>query len=438
MDASGAVLETGTELAPHPLRARVLAEVHARPFAPMDTPRRVLHYAFMTDGEAAAADRAALERHCAALGLAGPPTGAKHHRVEFSGTGLRWESHSEFTTYTWEFVSTVGDLAAQPFRPAPDVLAGIMRQVPQPGPLLVAVDLHLLPDRDMAEAPEGLFGPVQVAVAEAEDGKAVIATDFQPDGFGFVRLLVLDRGLSSALAGSLVQRVLEIETYRTLALLGLPEAQRLGPAIRRIETELPRLMEEMQASEGFEANHRLLDRLTALAAELETGAVGSLFRFGATRAYDELVRLRLEAIGERAIAGFASWSGFLSRRLAPAIRTCTSTEERQANLSRKLARAAQLLRTRVEIELQSQNRDLLGAMNDRARLQLRLQQTVEGLSVAAITYYVASLAHIVLEGVHNAGVALDPTIGTAVLVPVVLVGVAWIVRRIRGRHSDLP
>jgi len=140
-----------------------------------------------------------------------------------------------------------------------------------------------------------------------------------------VRVLVVDRGLTPAQAGALAQRVLEVETDRTLALLGVPEAQRLGPVLRRIETELPLLMGGMQANHGLETNQGLLDRLTALAAELETGAAESLFRFGATRAYHELVQLRLEAVGERPTSGFASWSACLARRLAPAIRTCAST-----------------------------------------------------------------------------------------------------------------
>jgi uncharacterized membrane-anchored protein len=269
-----------------------------------------------------------------------------------------------------------------------------------------------------------------------EDGAGVIATDFRPDPLGFVRVLVIDRGLGAPRAGALVQRLLEVETYRMLALLGLPEAQQLAPSIRRIETELPSILEEMQGAESLETNHRLLNRLTALAAELEAGAAGSLFRFGATRAYDELVKLRLDAIGERPLDGYPSWSAFLSRRMAPAIRTCSSTEDRQANLSRKLARAAQLLRTRVDIALESQNRDVLRTMNERVRLQLRLQQTVEGLSVAAITYYVASLAHLILEGVHAAGYPIDATVGTAVLVPVILVSVTLVVRHIRRQHPD--
>jgi uncharacterized membrane-anchored protein len=209
------------------------------------------------------------------------------------------------------------------------------------------------------------------------DGAALVATDFGIDPRGFVRILVADRGLSAGQAGSLVQRLLEIETYRCFALLGLPEAQALSPRIRRIELALAEILNDMGSSEGYEVNKRLLDRLTALAAELEADAVGSLYRFGATRAYSEIVTARLAALEERPVTGIPTWSDFLSRRLDPAMRTCASAEERQTSLSRKLARAAQLLRTRVDLELGLQNRTLLAAMNERARTQLRLQQTVE-------------------------------------------------------------
>lgn len=422
-------------LTPHPLRNRVIGELHARPFAPIATPARILHYGFLTDEAAASQDRAALAEYCEALAVNGPSPSARHCRIAFSGASLRWESHSEFTTYSWETSGGDPDREIGALEPAQDPFFELMSLVPQPGPLLVAVDLHLLSESARRGDPETMFGGDQVAMAEAEGGLALVATDFRTDARGFVRVAVFDRGLTATQAGALVQRVLEIETYRTLALLGLPAAQALGPQIRRIETELPRLLAEMQTSRGFEFNQQLLNQLTVLAAELEMGAAESLFRFGATRAYDELVRLRLEAIGEREIPGQPSWSEFLSRRLNPAIRTCASTEERQANLSRKLARAAQLLRTRVEVELENQNRDLLQTMNERAQVQLRLQQTVEGLSVAAISYYVASLAHLMFEGAHATGLPIDANLGTALSIPVILILVTLLVRRIRRRHA---
>ena len=125
-------------------------------------------------------------------------------------------------------------------------------------------------------------------------------------------------------------------------------------------------------------NRELLRRLTALAVRLEAGAAVSLFRFGASRAYAEIVEGRLRAIDEAPLSGFTSLSGFLSRRFSPAMRTCkTMGCDRQAGLSHNLGRTAQLLRTRVEVDLQQQNRDLLSSMNTRTSLQFRLQETVE-------------------------------------------------------------
>jgi uncharacterized membrane-anchored protein len=433
MSAEVSIGEGGSaRLAAHSLRAAVLGEVHARPFTPIETPRRVLHFAFDTTAERGEADRAALGEFCAGRGLPVPKPGSKHHRVALGATVLRWEQHSEFTTYTWELPSE--GRSALPFHPPASTLAQPMGLVPQPGPLLVAIDLLLI--GDAAGEVERLFDPASLAVAETGDGSALFATDFQADAAGFVRVLIADRGLGPARAGALVQRVLEIETYRTLALLGLPEAQRLGPTVRRIEMRLAEVTEEMKRREGFEANHRLLDELTALAAELEAGAAASLFRFGASRAYDEIVHLRLQTIGEKPVAGFTTWSAFLARRMAPAIRTCTTLEERQAGLSSKLARAADLLRTRVDVELQQQNRDLLQSMNRRTQLQLRLQATVEGLSVAAISYYVVGLLGYLVKGIHDEGVPINVSLATAASVPLVVLLIWWIVRRIRRRHID--
>jgi uncharacterized membrane-anchored protein len=421
----------GARLEPHRLRAAVLGEVHARPFTPIETPRRVLHFAFETNVERGEADRGVLGAFCLGRGVAAPKPGAKHHRVAFSGTALRWEQHSEFTTYTWELAS---EARATPFHPRAAALAGPMGLVAQPGPLLVALDVHLLAGD--AVAPERLFDRTSLAVAENSDGTALYATDFQCDPDGFVRILVLNRGLDVERAGALVQRVIELETYRTLALLGLPEAQRLAPSVARIERRLAEVTDEMRRSEGLASNHRLLDELTALAAELEAGAAASAFRFGASRAYAEIVRLRLETIGERKVGGFPTWTSFLARRMAPAIRTCATMEERQDNLSRKLTRAAQLLRTRVEIELEQQNRDLLQSMNARTRLQLRMQQTVEGLSVAAISYYVIGLLAYIAKGAEETGLRNYPTFATAAAVPIVVLVIWWVVRRIRRRHID--
>lgn len=424
--------EDGARLASHPLRAAILGEVHARPFTPIEAPARVLHFAFDTSGANAQADRAALAALCEARGLPKPLPTEKHHRIALGATILRWEQHSEFTTYTWEMPA---DPQAAPFHPDAAALALPMRLVPQPGPLLVAVDLHLVADAPQRIAPERLFDRASLAVAENSDGVALYATDFQPGPTGFVRILLADRGMSADRAGATVQRVIELETYRTLALLGLPEAQRLGPSIGAGERRLVEVTEEMRRAADLASNHKLLDELTALAAEVEAGAAASVFRFGASRAYEEIVTQRLQTLGERKVAGLPTWSSFLARRMKPALRTCATIENRQTNLSVKLARAANLLRTRVDVELEQQNQELLKSMNARTRLQLRLQTTVEGLSVAAITYYVVGLFGYLVKAAHDSGrMQTEPSVATAVFVPVAAIAIWWTIRRIRRSH----
>jgi uncharacterized membrane-anchored protein len=419
-------------LTSHPLRAAILGEVHARPFTPISVPSRIIHFAFDTSGARAQADRANLVAFSESRALVPPLPSEKHHRAPFGTTILRWEQHSEFTTYTWELPS---DPTAAPFHPDAVSLASPMRLVPQPGPLLVAVDLHLLADDAARTAPQRLFDNASLAVAENSDGAAVYATDFQPGPSGFVRILVVDRGMPAERAGALVQRVIEIETYRTLALLGLPEAQRLAPSIAACERSLVEVTEQMRRGGDLASNHRLLDQLTALAAEVEAGAAASVFRFGASRAYEEIVEQRLQTIGERKVGGLPTWSSFLARRMKPALRTCVTIEERQSSLSLKLARAANLLRTRVDVELEQQNQDLLKSMNARTRLQLRLQTTVEGLSVAAITYYVVSLFGYLAKAAHDSGkLAVEPSIAIAVFVPVAALSIWWTIRNIRRKH----
>ena len=421
-------------LAPHPLRTAVLGEVHTRPSHPVSVPARILHFGFDTSGPQALADRMQLVALCESRGLPAPLPQDKHFRVSLGGTILRWEQHSEVTTYTWEVPV---DPSAGAFHPSAASLAAPMRLVSQPGPLLVAVDLNVLPDPDNRTKLLSLFDPISLAIAEIDDGNGIYATDFQTNPEGYLRILLLDHGMSPARIGSTVQHLLDIETYRTLALLGLPEAQRLAPSIGLAEKRLADVTERMRRDTELSDNRRMLDELTAIAAEVEADAAASQFRFGASRAYQEIVAQRLQSIGERKTPNFPTWSSFLTRRMAPALRTCAAIEARQAALSLRLSRAANLLRTRVDVELEQQNQELLKSMNARTRLQLRLQSTVEGLSVAAITYYLTSLFSYVVKAAHEAGVFhVEPGYVIAAFVPLAALTIWFNVRHIRREHTS--
>lgn len=417
---------------PHPRRAEILGEVHARPFRSAATPRVFLHYAFAADRERIEADRAFLERLCRARGEPGPGPETRHHVVPFGGGFLKWERHAEFVGYTWDGPI---DPAEPPFAPLPTTHP-FGAEFVQPGPLLVAIRLDLLPDRGGLEADVERFDPASRCVAEAYGGSGLALTDFRQDGDGMTRILVRDRSLDPQQAGALIQRLIEIETYRTLAMLGLPLAQGVAPEVRRIERELAAIAAEIRSTTGLAANRGLLERLSGLTADLEAHAAEVSWRFGATRAYDQIVKDLLGALHEHHVPGYGTWTNFLARRSDPAMRTVASTQERMNDLSRKLTRAAQLLRTRVDVDLEQQNRDLLESMNTRARRQLLLQQTVEGLSVAAVSYYVVGLLGYVFKAAKEAHLLpIDPGLATGLVVPVVLVGVFLLVRSIRKAHA---
>lgn len=416
----------------HPQRETVLGEVHARPFTRLTAPLGVLRLAFLNHGDAATVDRQSLAAFCRTHGLAAPEPSAKHHQLTIGSVLLRWEQHSEFTTFTWIWSRT--EAASHQFGGMGEELSALIGSLSLSGQLLVAVKLEVEQTSAAVERAEQLFDKRSLAMVTVKSGPAVVASDFRADEQGFVRILVCNDGLSPGRLGALVQRVLEIETYRTLALLGLPAALELAPSVDHIGQRLIDVLEEMQGAQDLKLNNHLLGELTALAASLERGAAASLFRFGASRAYNDIVQARLSVVEGGEIAGYPTWSSFLARRMAPAMRTCAAMKDRQSNLSIKLARAADLLRTRVDVELEGQNRDLLRSMNERTRLQLRMQSTVEGLSVAAIGYYVVSLFGYLAKGAHDSGLHVEPSLATAAFVPIA-VGVIWIViHNIRMRH----
>ncbi len=411
----------------HEARPNAIGEVHARPHPLIEAPRVLVQLSFMTEG-GSSVDQAVLAELSRRLGIAAPEKQARHHAMKWGKGTLRWERHTEFSTYLWD-----GPLGGHDGKSQEDSPFG--NGFSPPGTVISGIRLEIRNWTKQSESLIAGFDPESVSYSVVENGMAAIVTDFRQDGDGLTRILVLDSGLSMSRRGALAQRLIEIETYRTLAMLGLPLAQSLSARLRRMEDQLADITSGMRGT-GERDSQGLLTELTELAAELEADAAASLYRFGASRAYDGIVEERLAALDEVAAPGYDSWAGFLQRRVAPAMRTCRSVEERQANLSRKLTRATTLLRTWVDVEVEKQNRDLLASMNNRARLQLRLQQTVEGLSVAAVSYYVVGLIGYLTKGLTVFGVSLKPELLTAASVPLA-VALVWLgVRRIRMSHRE--
>ena len=194
--------------------------------------------------------------------------------------------------------------------------------------------------------------------------------------------------------GRLVQRVTEIETYRNMALLALPVAQKCQPDLRAAEQELAEITQALEGEFSHTQEQQLMQRLIALAARTESMIQSSAYRFGAARAYWKIVEARIADLREDRIEGNPTMAEFMERRLAPAVEFCESVRSRQQSLSERVSRASNMLRTRVSISQEQQNSAILASLNRRAEVQLRLQQAVEGFSTVAITYYLVGLIRI--------------------------------------------
>ncbi len=431
------------DLPEHSARRPLIDELHARPFTPLEAPATLLHLAFMPEAGASTPSPADAKEHLAALlahlGAAPPPADLRSHFVaRFDRVMVKWERHTEFVTVT---LTDLDPNLNALFKPR------LLERLPKgwlenaPGKVMCATLLEIRTaasreesTRRVTEELDSLFNRESFAGAFVAEGLALAATDFQRDSSGFVRMAVLaEEALGPRRLGRVSQRLLELETYRALAMLALPKAREVQPRLSEIDAALERLARDGAEQTGFETERKTLEELTRIAAELEQIAASTAFRFGAAKAYDAIVNERISVLQEERALSRQTINEFMMRRYRPAMRTCWSVIERLAALSQRAERASNLLRTRVDVSLEAQNQALLESMDNRAKLQLRLQQTVEGLSVVAISYYAVSLAGYLLAPVANEFGATETFAKGVVALPIIFV--VWLfVRRLR-RHA---
>jgi uncharacterized membrane-anchored protein len=418
----------------HQQRQRLNDEVHARPYQAIASPSRASYLALFADSYRER-EHELLAQLCEHYQQPLPPKDTIHWVVNLGAFRLKWERHSEFTSYM--FIQQ-GNIEGHPFAHS------VLEQVPTewlqqlPGQVMVAAHLVCLNYSVDIQQVSAWFDDHYLIGADIGDGTASAFTDFHLHGDGCSRFLVIDRGLTSRQSGRMMQRLFEIEIYRMMALLALPIARQLSPTLNKSDEQLRQLTQAV--AEKTQGDELLLEQLTQLAARIEDSLSKSTYRFTASRAYYALVNRRIEELRETRIQGMQTFREFVDRRLAPAMDTCESAAHRQELLSKRVNRTSQLLGTRVDIQRQRDNQALLASMDKRAQLQLRLQETVEGLSVVAITYYSVSLIGYIAKSLKTLGWAIDPNLAVGVAIPVVALLAALGVRHIRaavtGKHHE--
>lgn len=416
----------------HPLREYLNNEFHARAPIPLTSPVLVSHLAFHHEGLPAPDERENVLRLCQTGTCRFIENSATHLMFDAGSFQMRWELHTEYSSYTFFRPLLVGE-ALHPDATAldsvfPDWLSSI------PGKLIVATHVELRSTSDVS--PESVLAGLsptsgrQMVVSRVANGAAWVFTDFVFDN-GFSRFLLLDETMAGRQPGRAVQRLFEIETYRMMALLGLPVATEVGHWLNGAERRLAELMDHIGQANCPEDERAVLADLSKMASEVEHSVARTTFRFSATQAYNSLVQQRIDELREIRVPGYQKLSEFMQRRFLPAMNTCAAMASRQDDLSGRVARNSQLLRTRVDIELERQNQELLAQMNNRAKVQLRLQETVEGLSIAAITYYGSQLVQYLTKGAKYLFPILSPEIATAFSIPLIAILALFGIKRMR-------
>ncbi len=416
----------------HPLRYVLANELHARPFPTASAPGWAIFVALKPPIDAAARDREAERAHLLSLldrfGACHPQPGATHWYGALGRNWLKWESHTEFATYTM-----IGADAL--VRPFDAVMFGALPDDwlrDAPGARMTSALIHIETiesDDGIGAKAEGWLVSESLTLSRVVDDELVVAGDFRIDTAGHMRFAIFARaGVSEARIGRVVQRICEIETYKAMAMLGFSRAGALGNELGALDRRLTALVADM-AGQGRaeEALHALLD----ISSDLESLIARSSFRFGATEAYEALVNQRIGALREERFEGFQTLAEFMARRFDPAMRTAASTWARLQAMADRAKRAGDLLRTRVDVERSAQNQRLLESMDRRADLALRLQHTVEGLSVVAISYYAVGLALYLLGPLTGVVDKLWLAAGvTPLIVLAVWLGLGWVRRRL--------
>ncbi|MGB0204101.1 MAG: DUF3422 family protein [Neptuniibacter sp.] len=422
----------------HPMRERLYGELHSRPFQIIPSPARVTHLAVMCSPEESAQQFEHLKELYEHFGVTPPEHDELCYHVDFGKLRVRREKHMEFATYT--FINTDIEQDGNPFEvtgltPVPlEWLKNI------PGTVISAFHVGIEDARQTHELNLPLvkrfFEGMRLVGSSPQDGDARVWTTFQVHSDGFGRILVYNKQMSDSQLGRLTQRLMEIETYRLMALLSLPVAREINPTLAKMDQKLADITDHLAHSANVDETE-LLGELTDMASWVEDCRARATFRFSATYAYHDLVIKRLEELREDEVSGHLTVTEFMTRRLTPAVRTCEAISKRLEDLSRRIDRVADMMRTRVELSIQSQNQELLASMDKRSKVQLMMQHTVEGLSVAAISYYTIGLIKYLLEALYNTGVDVNKDLVLGISVPVVIGLVAFITRKIHKHFLEL-
>ena len=231
----------------HPLRVELHDEIHTRPRPDVAAPHAIAHLSVLRPRVQSGGRPEALLDWCTRNNIAPPSAQQSHFDASIGSLRLKWERHGEFDDYTAYTPQCDGN---HPFAvsPADELLREVVK--PESGQVIAALRMAIVPVDDGgfdSARPVRLLGSGVVGAAIA-DGDAAIFSNFKLDEEGFGRFLLIDKATRPSQLGRAVQRIIEIEVYRMMAMLAFPEARELGASLHRIEIDLAGLVARLDSA----------------------------------------------------------------------------------------------------------------------------------------------------------------------------------------------
>jgi uncharacterized membrane-anchored protein len=438
----------------HPLRTVLHEEVHARPPVALWPRDRILNQAFMLSGTDRQKQIDWVNTLSAQSKQAIDPNHGQTFRIiELKPAPhrviIKWELHGEFSSISAivqqaELINDAPMLTREKIEADVNQLLASLNVPPihEAGGLRISAIDIAFEDRPLfsgATEVSNLFpGSTILGSTILSTQKAQVWTDLQVNEDGYISYLVPHVGMGSRQAGRVARRITEVEIYRMASMLAFPVAKSLSGPLRNAEAELSELSKQISMARGQDdsSHHQdgeFLERISALASKIEEWISEHGLRFTAAEAYSQLVEKNLTELNETSLPGVQTLSEFMDRRFAPAMSTCSWTQRRLRELSDRISRTTQILRTRIEYVNESQTQELLASMDRRAKLQLRLQETVEGLSVLVLTYYAVSLIIYMAKGVKELGFMVPAELIGGASAPIIAYGI-YALNKLRKRR----
>ena len=430
-------------------------ELHARPYIKLGNNLRTFHFAYLIKENDEKKSWNYLDKFLRKINFQKLPNeSSKYWVAEGKDLTVRYECHTEFISLTLIYPNKIEN------KNKPKLFdENFLNLLPIeflenfPGDHFLSTWIEMVPSNFN-------FRPIDIedffyhdnfaGSNVAEDGANVFMsfksdrTDFL--GSGFRRVFIQNKNLRTRRTGRLLQRIVELETYQVLSLLGLPQVRQETSNLSNLEKQITEITKSVSKTAKKNLNKKSiaypdyqqdLNELSYVVAKIEEIDSSTNYRLSATAAYYKLVEQRIQDLREERLESFQTSYEFLSRRLQPAIRTTEAFSRRLESLATRAQRADNLVRTQIEMGVQIQNKNLLESMELRARAQLRLQETVESLSIVAITYYIVGLLSTLVDPINFEKFFISKTVFLALCVPIILILIWYIAKMVRKKINKI-